>query len=378
MAWYRLLVFLIGVCVFIAPATAFRCLSSSRTILSPSSSRTSTPLYSIRQRRHWRRYGPVDGYGPGTANEQSKFGSRSNSDDFDEAPLSSLEVSVSDTSSIDFSRIKAFKGLLTENFAHPVDIRVTKQLSRIPFIEGAARNLYSSIEQALVVENLGSSVLVGPKQMPELYKSLIAASKTLDIDPPDVYVRQNPVPNAYTLAFQGKRPFIVIHTGLLDILNEKEVLAVIGHELGHLKCEHGVWITLLNLLTEFVNTLVGVQVQPLRSLLLQWQRSAEFTGDRASLLVTQDHRVVASVLMKLCGGSAKNAYGKDLNVDAFLEQAQRLKEEQKSLSGAAFVWANEQVATHPIPLVRAVELVEWYNSAQYSGLTRRARPLKLK
>lgn len=272
--------------------------------------------------------------------------------------------------------VLVFEGLNPPMFAHPMDMKITRQLSSIPYIESLARNLYGTIEQAMVVENLGSSVLVGPSQMPTLHKSLIKASKILDMEVPDLYVRQNPVPNAFTLAYMGKKPFIVVHTGLLDIMNEEEVLAVLGHELGHLKCEHGVWISLLSIMLESVNAIMG-PLSPFRNLLLRWQRSAEFSGDRASLLVTQDYRPVASVLMKLCGGSAKNDYSQNMNVDAFLAQAKQLEIERKSLTGSMYVWANDQVATHPVPLIRATELVSWSNSAQYSGLIRRGRIIKV-
>jgi Zn-dependent protease with chaperone function len=40
-------------------------------------------------------------------------------------------------------------------------------------------------------------------------------------------------------------------------MTEAELQAVIGHELGHLKCDHGVWLTLANLLT------LGVELNPL-------------------------------------------------------------------------------------------------------------------
>lgn len=50
---------------------------------------------------------------------------------------------------------------------------------------------------------------------------------------------QNPLPNAYTLAIAGRKPFIVLHTALLDLLTPEEVQAVLAHELGHLKCDHG-------------------------------------------------------------------------------------------------------------------------------------------
>lgn len=76
--------------------------------------------------------------------------------------------------------------------------------------------------------------------------------------PVDIYVRQNPTPNAYTMAMQGKKPFIVLHSSLLELLSPEEVQAVIAHELGHLKCEHGVWITLSNLLTVLASEVPGV------------------------------------------------------------------------------------------------------------------------
>lgn len=34
---------------------------------------------------------------------------------------------------------------------------------------------------------------------------------------------QSPIPNAYTLAISGRKPFIVLHTALLELLTAKEV-----------------------------------------------------------------------------------------------------------------------------------------------------------
>lgn len=39
----------------------------------------------------------------------------------------------------------------------------------------------------------------------------------------DSVVLQNPVPNAYTLAIGGRKPFIVVHTALLELLEPLEV-----------------------------------------------------------------------------------------------------------------------------------------------------------
>jgi hypothetical protein len=51
----------------------------------------------------------------------------------------------------------------------------------------------------------------------------------LQMEPPELYVRQNPTPNAYTLAISGRKPFIVVHTSLLELLTPRELQAVLAH-----------------------------------------------------------------------------------------------------------------------------------------------------
>lgn len=60
-------------------------------------------------------------------------------------------------------------------------------------------------------------------QLPELHQLIIDAAAILNLEPPDLYVRQSPVPNAYTLAISGKRPFVVVHTSLIELLSRKEL-----------------------------------------------------------------------------------------------------------------------------------------------------------
>lgn len=52
---------------------------------------------------------------------------------------------------------------------------------------------------------------------------MVEAAKILNIEAPDMYVRQSPVPNAYTLAISGKKPFVVVHTSLVELLTRKEL-----------------------------------------------------------------------------------------------------------------------------------------------------------
>jgi Peptidase family M48 len=58
---------------------------------------------------------------------------------------------------------------------------------------------------------------------------LCTQASVLQMEPPELYVRQNPTPNAYTLAISGHKPFIVVHTSLLELLSERELQAVLAH-----------------------------------------------------------------------------------------------------------------------------------------------------
>ena len=78
-------------------------------------------------------------------------------------------------------------------------------------------------EQVLLLENIATSIKIGPDQLPSVHKLLTEAAQILQIEPPELYVRQNPVPNAYTLAIAGRQPFIVIHTALLELLTPREL-----------------------------------------------------------------------------------------------------------------------------------------------------------
>ena len=189
-------------------------------------------------------------------------------------------------------------GLRANHFRHPLDLKATESLKQLPGLGLAIRTLLRpTAEQFFYLENIATSVLVGPTQLPHIYQLLVDACRLLDMEPPQLYVKQNPVPNAYTFAMRGKQPFIVVHTSLIELLNEPELQAVIGHELGHLKCDHGVYLTLANLLALAASQLpLGpVLAQNLQSQILKWVRCAEFTCDRAALLVSQDARTVASV-----------------------------------------------------------------------------------
>ncbi|MFM6001028.1 MAG: M48 family metallopeptidase [Dolichospermum sp.] len=261
-------------------------------------------------------------------------------------------------------------GLKADAFRHHLDLKATKTLKQIPGLDIMVRNwLGPMAEQVFYVENIASSILVGENQLPELHKLLLEACKILDIEPPQLYVRQHPAPNAYTFAMRGKQPFIVIHTSLIEILTPAEIQAVIGHELGHLKCDHSVYLTPVNLLilsAAAVPNIGVVLAQAMQSQLLEWVRCAEFTCDRAALLATQDPKIVMSVLMKLAGGSPSLA--PQLNLDAFIDQARAYDDISKTELGDMVKSARTAQLSHPVPVLRAREVDRWGSSLEYQKI----------
>lgn len=261
-------------------------------------------------------------------------------------------------------------GLKANHFRHPLDLQSTASLKQLPGLDLAVRSLLGPVaEQFFYLNNIAASVKVSEKQLPDLHKLLLDACQTLDLEAPDLYVQQHPVPNAYTFAMRGKQPFVVIHTSLIEMLTPEEIQAVIAHELGHLKCEHSVYLTLANLLVlaaGLLPTWGAVLAQSLQAQILEWVRCAEFTCDRAALLATQDPKLIMSVLMKLAGGSP--TLSPQLNLDAFIEQARAYESISETELGETLKSVQTEQLTHPVPVLRAKEIDRWARSRDYQNL----------
>ena len=260
-------------------------------------------------------------------------------------------------------------GLKADQFRHPLDLEATNSLKQLPGLDLLIRNLLGPVaEQFFYLENIASSILVGEQQLPQIHNLLLEACRVLDVEPPQLYVRQNPVPNAYTFAMRGKQPFIVMHTSLIELLTPEEIQAVIAHELGHLKCDHGVYLTLANIIVLAAGQLPlgGMITQGLQAQILAWVRCAEFTCDRAALLATQDPKTIMSVMMKLTGGSPSLA--SQLNLDAFIAQARAYDDVDKTEIGQLLKQMQTAQLTHPVPVLRAREIDRWASSQGYQSL----------
>ncbi|HEX8282627.1 MAG TPA: M48 family metallopeptidase [Pyrinomonadaceae bacterium] len=269
---------------------------------------------------------------------------------------------------------KKFADLDKYSYVHPLDSRALAALKNIPGIDTALKKLLEVTgESAIRVIFTASAVKVTPRQCPDLYAKLQVACTTLGVDMPEMFVQQNPMVNAFTGGV--KKPVIVLHSQLIERLNDEEVLAVIAHEVGHIHAEHVLYITAARLIEALANVavaaapiaaLIGQLISvTMRSALLAWARRAELSCDRAALLVVQDPDVIGRTMMKLAGGT----FASRVDYDEFLAQARDFQKNYDEKALDRF-WADIINAglTHPFPVWRVAEILSWVESGEYARL----------
>ncbi|HLZ57392.1 MAG TPA: M48 family metallopeptidase [Ktedonosporobacter sp.] len=267
---------------------------------------------------------------------------------------------------------RRFPGLDAAALQHPYDRAALGALQKVPGMDIIIRKFIELLpERVAYIQNVAQTVRATPLQCPQLYAQLQEACAILDVREPELYVWQTPIPNAWTSGHD--HPYIIVTTGLLDLMNEDEVLAVIAHELGHIKSGHVLYKTmarairfLLELIGDMtlgVGRLVGLTLQ---AALLEWDRKSEFTADRAGLLVVQDPQVMLSLMMKFAGGTL---FQKDqMNAREFLNQANLYEELDANMLDRMYKGLMIAPMTHPLTIVRAREIMNWSETTEYNDI----------
>lgn len=76
---------------------------------------------------------------------------------------------------------------------------------------------------------------ISKKDCPRLYNAVENLSITTGLPMPKVYVINDPAPNAFASGRDPKNSIVAATTGLLDIMDDKELTAVMAHEMSHIK-----------------------------------------------------------------------------------------------------------------------------------------------
>lgn len=162
------------------------------------------------------------------------------------------------------------------------------------------------------------------KQYPHIVTMVRDLAQADNLPMPKLYIVDTPIPNAFATGRSPKHAAVAVTTGIMDILNDTELKAVLGHELGHVKnrdmlvstvaatiagaisfvIEMAFWSNLFGGDEESPNPIALIAMMilaPLAAILIQMaiSRSREFLADQHGSKLMGDGEALASALQKL-------------------------------------------------------------------------------
>lgn len=254
-------------------------------------------------------------------------------------------------------------GLSPDDIAHPWDREALAKLRAIPYVEDIiGKVLGSTFDRMHRFRHTASALQITPRQAPRIHRLYLEAAGRLDVEPPPLYLVQSPVPNAYTTG--AGEPIVAMTTALVDLLDERGLVGVLGHELTHVKLGHVLFRTLAELIAtgalKLLNLagLANLALGPLKMLLFKWYQMSELSGDRGEIVASGSLATHVRTHMMLAGGTPKIA--DDLDIAAFVDQA---NEAESLRDGDMFVSIMELFAnqdrSHPLLVWRVHHALAW-------------------
>src|SRR3989338_7794130 len=210
-------------------------------------------------------------------------------------------------------------GISPRAWEHPADRAALNALRAIPGVDEVIRKIYGFFgERGIRLMFQANAVRVGPTQYPRLNGMYMDVLATMDWQVrPELFVTLSPFFNAG--AYGMDKPFIVLNSTALGMLDDEELHTLLGHELGHVMSGHSLYRTILLIILEFgvrnLPFLAGIALLPIQIALLEWYRKSELSGARAGLLASQDAIASMRMFMKLAGGGKIE----EMDLDAFME-----------------------------------------------------------
>lgn len=265
-------------------------------------------------------------------------------------------------------------GISSRAWEHPADRGALVALRKLKGFDTVLKAVVGLVnERAVRLAYLGSAVRVDERQFPDLHYALLDVASVLDATGegsalgdtlPELFVVADPTLNAYTIGI--KKPFIVLTSGLVALLDSDERRFVVAHELGHALSGHALYQTLLMRLISLSGVLNavpvgGLAIRAIVAALNEWSRKSELSADRAALLATQDPAVALRVHMQTASGG----HLADLDPTSFQAQGQEYLG-AGGLRDSVLKMLLVENASHPFAVVRAAELRRWMESGEYA------------
>lgn len=264
---------------------------------------------------------------------------------------------------------------------HPLDRRYLKKIEGIPLLPKVMGWVVDKMRESQEAMLAGDGVLVTPISLPVVYGAFKKACDALNLNVHDfrLFVNGEQVPNAFSIG--SKIPMVVATNGLVESLNEKELIYVFGHELGHYICGHCRCHALAGYLANAVDLtpawILGLGIRPL---LMQWSRYSELSADRAGLLACNDLETVCSAFLKICGFPKATELPRRPS-EVFYEQANAYSKISGEIGTLHRLWreiSHGLSADHPRTVERFVALDDWNSLGMLDELNQASYSEKVK
>lgn len=260
-------------------------------------------------------------------------------------------------------------GLEAKSYEHEFDKVALKTMRALPGFDTVVNFFLNwTYIKWHVIELQGSNFLVTRESCPELYDLVHDVADTLDVRPlPRFYTQWGYNINGYTTGYK-EDTLLVLNSGTVDLLEEDELRFVAGHEMGHVKSGHVIYHTMGELFNNAISQipLVSSMTTPIYYALMYWIRMSEFTADRAGLLACQNIDAAISAIIKMSGLPIK--YFEKMDKVAFIKQASEFKDSFSGFTDKAIKTITIASSSHPWTVLRAAELISWYESDNYRNL----------
>jgi Zn-dependent protease with chaperone function len=256
----------------------------------------------------------------------------------------------------------------SRSWEHPADRAALGALRRVPAFDEILRSVFGFFgEKPVRLAFQANAVRVSEVQFARVHHLHVQACRTLDVtDEIPVFVSQTPFANAG--AYGMDRPFVILNSGMVQLLDDEELEFVIAHELAHIQSGHVLYTTMMVILLQLAERgfpIVGLAARAVLVALLEWYRKAELSCDRAGILAVQDPEVGMRTMLKLAGGGRTD----DTRLAEFLQQADEYRA-GGDLGDQVFKVLNLLGANHPFPVLRAAELRDWVEAGSYDRILR--------